>query len=502
MSVNVPVGENSYTVQEQLGYICQQTLPQVLERVCNALCLEAYWIKLNTVSLNIGTLPATELERAISESVAEKFAEALMTAIGEKTSYLNDTGVQEHVFGSTVEQSGYDSSIATWPEEGEIQLQKNSPTSAVEVLKYFLSTGVLPSWIDGGSVIVAKLFDKAITTSPGEIRHFLLYAPDKNKLCKRLAGIVRKKQLKALAIAITQTNAFDGSIDVLLTPESVGSTSDRVNPLKIKESLLSYLLHHGYRPFKAPGIKKKNPDNSLAGQWNTPEIHIMERIRRGELFKGDSFRETPLQQAEAPVHIRTEDGETPVANDSVETNDEQLGKNDHKLLSAHEVQPCTVYNAGLVILWPGIPSLLDNCALTRNGSFISEAAAERAVLLLQYAVDGRTEIPEFELPLPKLLCGLTTDTPVTTVFEPTATEKAAVRELLQNVIAEWGALKGSSPEALQVNYLQREGSLTPKGDHWQLEVERQTADVLLDQLPWGIGVVKLPWMHQIVYTAW
>ncbi|MEO1401775.1 MAG: contractile injection system tape measure protein [Cyanobacteria bacterium J06635_1] len=39
-------------------------------------------------------------------------------------------------------------------------------------------------------------------------------------------------------------------------------------------------------------------------------------------------------------------------------------------------------------------------------------------------------------------------------------------------------------------------------DHWLLQIERETYDILLDQLPWSIRVVKLPWMPKLLYVEW
>ncbi|MEM9685290.1 MAG: contractile injection system tape measure protein [Bacteroidota bacterium] len=338
----------------------------------------------------------------------------------------------------------------------EKKSEENNSDILVEVVTFFLATGVLPEWVDSRSVIPEQLFERVMATTPEAIYHFLRHVPHKDNLCKRLAGIVQYQQLKMLANALTHTTVFDPLIDVLSGNEKTVSTASRVAPIALKAALLSYIVH-----FDTVFLEE------ATAQQKTLKKTIIEHIKKGNMFK---------------AHDKTA----------------------HKERSPQPISmhPCTIHNSGLVLLWPGIPSLLETCALTRNGSFINEAAAERAVLLLQYAVDGRTEIPEFELPLNKILCGLTTDTPVATVFDPTATEKAAVRELLERVITEWGALKGSSPEVLQVNYLQREGKLTPRSDYWQLDLERQTADVLLDRLPWGIGVVKLPWMNHIVYTTW
>ena len=37
---------------------------------------------------------------------------------------------------------------------------------------------------------------------------------------------------------------------------------------------------------------------------------------------------------------------------------------------------------------------------------------------------------------------------------------------------------------------------------WLLPMERKAIDILLDQLPWGIGMIPLPWMPQMLHVEW
>ena len=66
-----------------------------------------------------------------------------------------------------------------------------------------------------------------------------------------------------------------------------------------------------------------------------------------------------------------------------------------------------VHNAGIVLVAPYLQRLWGILELTANGSFIDDTAAQRAVHLLQYIVTGKSETPEYQLVLNKLLCGHT-----------------------------------------------------------------------------------------------
>jgi hypothetical protein len=50
--------------------------------------------------------------------------------------------------------------------------------------------------------------------------------------------------------------------------------------------------------------------------------------------------------------------------------------------------------------------------------------------------------------------------------------------------------------------MQRNGKLSVVDDGWLMQVEQKAIDVLLNHLPWGIGIIKLPWMNEILYVEW
>ncbi|MEO0474178.1 MAG: contractile injection system tape measure protein, partial [Bacteroidota bacterium] len=65
-----------------------------------------------------------------------------------------------------------------------------------------------------------------------------------------------------------------------------------------------------------------------------------------------------------------------------------------------------VHNAGLLILHPFLSRYFSGLDLMKEGEFLDESSAERAVYLLQYLATGKSDIPEQDLILNKILCGL------------------------------------------------------------------------------------------------
>lgn len=161
-----------------------------------------------------------------------------------------------------------------------------------------------------------------------------------------------------------------------------------------------------------------------------------------------------------------------------------------------------IRNAGLVILWPYLTSFLETIGLVEHNRFINEGANERGVLLLQYLACGVETVREYDLPLNKILCGLSPAAPVGPCFEITPKEKKEVENLLRAVIQNWPALKNLSPSGLRELFLQREGMIFTRDGQLVLRVTEQACDILLDQMPWGIGTVKLPWMKELLLVEW
>ena len=166
--------------------------------------------------------------------------------------------------------------------------------------------------------------------------------------------------------------------------------------------------------------------------------------------------------------------------------------------------PLLVRQAGLILLHPYITRFLVRChVLAAGDSALPPALLPRAAALLQQLISGEDAPYEFELGLIKVLLGLRPEEPLLVaaglISEQDRQEATA---LLQSVIAHWQALKNTSVPGLRSSFLQRPALLRETENGWQLRVERRPFDLLLEQLPWGFGIVKLPWMPRAIFTEW
>lgn len=167
-----------------------------------------------------------------------------------------------------------------------------------------------------------------------------------------------------------------------------------------------------------------------------------------------------------------------------------------------DLEEIYISNAGLVLCSPFLPQLFNMLGLLQDGVFPDRIANERAVLLLQYMLYHDTFFPEYQMVLNKVLCGLTTGTPVDCAIEVSEKEKMTMEQMLNGMIQHWGKLGHTSVDGLIESFLRREGKLVQKDDGWLLTVEQKSFDMLLDSLPWSYTPIKHRWMKKSINVKW
>jgi hypothetical protein len=161
-----------------------------------------------------------------------------------------------------------------------------------------------------------------------------------------------------------------------------------------------------------------------------------------------------------------------------------------------------VQNAGLILLHPYLESFFGEIELLENGDFRDRQCRETAVHLLHYLAVKEVFTPEYDLVFEKYLCGIPADEPIQRFLILPDPMKQECDQLLRAVIRNWNKLKETSPDGLREGFLRRKGKLTHDAFGSRLRLEHMAHDVLLSFLPWGISVVRLPWMAEILSVEW
>ena len=157
-----------------------------------------------------------------------------------------------------------------------------------------------------------------------------------------------------------------------------------------------------------------------------------------------------------------------------------------------------IQNAGLVLLHPFFAYLFEEFKLIKNGVFLNKKGQYKAIQLLHYLATNKSKFTESDVILNKLFCGIPPNEPVIMTKSLSAKAKKSCQELLKQTILYWNVLKNTSPKSLQKEFIQRAGTMQIENNQIIINIERKTIDILIQRLPWGIGMIKLPWKDKII----
>lgn len=293
-----------------------------------------------------------------------------------------------------------------------------------------------------------------------------------------------------------------------------GITTKKITHIEDTVEKLVSVLNAWYKEKKSPVKNVKEIQQSL---WIT--ILQVAAHETAKSSTEEMFRETIIRESLAPVvptaeFIRlVEKSEVidivikKILNEKQKDSINEIEENkkltdDWKEGSVIDADGLYVQYAGLVLVHPFLPAFFRKLALLEANQFINNVSRQKAVWLLHYLATGNTEALEYELVLPKILCGWPLEKAIAPVNELTAEEKNEADNLLQAVIEKWDKLKNTSTTALQENFLQRNGKIVTKNNTVFIQVESGTLDILLDFLPWNLSIIKFPWKKELIRVEW
>ncbi len=182
-------------------------------------------------------------------------------------------------------------------------------------------------------------------------------------------------------------------------------------------------------------------------------------------------------------------------------NDITIGSGELRVESIDE-EGLFVQYAGIVLIHPFLSTLFKRLQWVKEGKFEDDKSKQKALHLLHYAATGREEAEEYELVVPKILCNWPLAMPIERDVELNKNELDETDRMLIAVIEQWPVLQNTSADGLREGFLQRKGKYFKRNDKRYLQIESASIDVLLDQLPWNMGIIKLPWMKNMLWVEW
>jgi hypothetical protein len=197
--------------------------------------------------------------------------------------------------------------------------------------------------------------------------------------------------------------------------------------------------------------------------------------------------------------LRKEAGLTPADKDMVAHEKVLMADQEKETKKIERIdQGIYLQNAGVVLLHPFLPSLFKRLQIVKEGRFASIQAQQKALYIIHYMATGLMEAEEYELPVAKVLCAWPLDKPVEKNIELSPDELNETGNMIGAAIEQWSVLKNTSVAGMREGFLQRNGKLFTENDKLYLRVEAQAIDALLDQLPWVLSMIKLPWMMELL----
>jgi Contractile injection system tape measure protein len=160
--------------------------------------------------------------------------------------------------------------------------------------------------------------------------------------------------------------------------------------------------------------------------------------------------------------------------------------------------------AGIVLINPFLKDLFLKLKYISEGQFINDTKQNRAVHLVHFIAGGHLQAPEYEEVLAKILCGMPIEKPIDFDIKLTKKETNEAEKMMEAAISWWGAIGNTTPDGLREGFLKREGKIKQTEMGWELFVQPQTLDIMLQQLPfgWGFSFIKLSWMRKILTVDW
>ncbi len=437
----------------------QDEIAAVIDKVCSKYVAEDEWVKIDRIEVDMGHFDIHAFEQLFTNLFLAKFEKAFTEKLQPITAWDKETAKQQ---------------------------------SMAACIIVFLKSGVLPWWAPVGQADLQRIMLEVLEKQEAKLKEFLLeHRFDRNIWMRISYQFDESIQLKLISIFPELISAAkkirqwilgtEQGIQFVTEPSRVQKTiflihkyvledaglfftvmpTEQVLIGRVKESLVPFLHAAGLDlPFNFPDEKIMDPESSLFTEEDPRKMHAVDPLKENEkpAFEDDG-------QYEMPERIM-------------------------------------VRQAGIVLLAPYLKSFFTNLELLDGNEWKDHRANYKAIHLLHFLATGLQNAPEHSLVLEKLLCGMQPANPIPADIELTVHEMEEGEELLRSVVENWQVLKNTSINGLRETFLKRDGVLSRKEKDWLLQVERKTADVLLESIPWGYSTISLGWNEHLVIIEW
>jgi hypothetical protein len=447
----------AFELRHNFSLARQDEIAAIIDKVCSQYVGEDEWIQIDRIEVELEHFSLHAFENIFTSLLQEK----LEKAISKKISAI--------------------------PAAKRIASKQ---TTYLEILFYFLQTGTLPWWVEE-AISMDTIFIEVAQKRKEALSRFLQQHKMNSLIWKRIGMQFNDK---------VQEQIFSFFPELVLAKEKIGQWIALMAAEKINKGFEA-ILSNDTKKKRDEFILFHAPQFFIAAEQNNTAPQLIEDFAKE--FKSILYEDIPVSAIIDKI-IAHEKAETKFSadelNKTVGAKEQLLETND--LTEITIAEKFTVHTAGTVLLAPYFKQLFIQLNLLQQDEWTNAETHYKAIHLIRYMATGQLMCAEHELVMEKLLCGMGITAPIPREVTLTDEEKNEAMELLKAVIRHWSKLKNTSVDGLRETFLKRKGILTKKDNGWLLQVEKKTADVLLESIPWGYSTLAFSWNNYIIFTEW
>ncbi|MGE6397589.1 contractile injection system tape measure protein [Chryseobacterium scophthalmum] len=379
---------------------------------------------------------------------------------------------------------------------------------AIQTFIYFLEKGNMPWWnssTNGIAFLEPAVFNTLIANSNFQKKIISVFL--KSNVQERIINQLSDEQIAQLCLSVLKNRELKINLNVdIIQYISKLNHAERQIVWRLVLNVLSqhlsssnvnlreYLLQQIVKIESASTVfsKTKNKHENLK-----TAVKIFPFIKEVEIFESiESIKNNPKEKSEKSENSKTLKETIHQKNETFHKN---LSQDDDNELSQDDGQ--YVQNAGLILIHPFIKTFFEHCDLIdlKTQQLINP---ELCAHLLHYIATGKTNAPEYDMVFEKFLCNIPMHQTINRHIKLSRKHKTQAKNVIESVQHNWSSMKKSSVELLQNEFFQRPGKLVITDHDYTLTVEQKTQDILLKNLGWGLGLVKLLWKKKFMFVNW
>ncbi len=503
--ITAPSQEAAFEVRQQLRMHLDEVVLPAFERAFDALAVGDDIVRLPRLNIHLKIQHQEGQGEAFTTRLAQQLSESLHVALQDMMINPEQQGVSRLSVKAHQHQI-----LLEYLRTGRVEYSQPESHTIADLLRHEAY-----EWIK--AVYEGKPVLSTLLTGDWSARYAVAF---------RLLTLLEKQECVALLESLYKPGHTLGALPAILPTDSQTVMSELP---QILQALIHYtLLDNGLAlrvQAAALALKEEDSQVPLASSLHALLQESTVRIRASSAFPQSALLLSRLEiltkiettpnnivRSHPNVHVSS------LVSDSASLQLAALSLNAAVSNLEYENDGYLAHDAGLVLVHPFLTRFLElrggivqlaelegnERGIAEKGKRqLAEAQLPRAAALLYSVLYGNTAPLEFELTTLKVLLGLSPTEPL--LISPgllSSEDEEAVDQLLTEVISHWSALGKTTINGLRASFLQRQGSLRKIAQGWQLRVEHRGFDLLLGQLPWGMSIVKLPWMPEPIFIEW